>query len=126
MVRDLEAHDTWVIEQSGKIMGFAVCERKSGLAAEILWLSVLPEEQGRGLGSALIAALVADARRAGVVALEVKTLAATVESPLYARTRHYYEGHGFILLDVIDPFPGWAPGNPCAIYVRPLESSTRE
>jgi hypothetical protein len=23
-------------------------------------------------------------------------------------------------LEIIDPFPGWDPGNPCAIYVKAL------
>ena len=50
----------------------------------------------------------------------VKTLAPTVDYPPYALTRRFYEKNGFALIDVIDPYPKWDPGNPCAIYVRAL------
>lgn len=120
MERDLDLHETWVAALSETIIGFAVLERKSAAVMEILWLAVLPDAQGAGAGSALIAAVAEDARRGGIVVLEVKTLADTVESPEYARTRRFYERLGFVLLDVIDPYPGWQPGNPCAIYVKPL------
>lgn len=43
-----------------------------------------------------------------------------VASPRYARTRKFYEQRGFHLLEEIDPYPGWDPGNPCAIYVKVL------
>jgi GNAT superfamily N-acetyltransferase len=85
---------------------------------EILWLAVMPGLQQEGQGTALIQVLADQAKCNGIVALEVKTLAATVESPRYARTRRFYERRGFVLLDVIDPYPGWSPGNPCAIYIK--------
>jgi GNAT superfamily N-acetyltransferase len=87
---------------------------------EILWLAVVTDRQGQGHGTALIEALAVQAMRGSIALLEVKTLAATVESPRYARTRQFYERRGFMLLDVIDPYPGWGPGNPCALYVRIL------
>lgn len=121
MERDLDLHETWVAVRSETIAGFAILERKSSAVIEILWLAVRPDEQGAGVGSALIATAVEEALRAGMVALEVKTRAATPgRGSNYARTRRFYERHSFVLLDVIDPFPGWMPGNPCAIYVRPL------
>lgn len=121
MGRDLDLHDTFVAAREETIVGFAVLERKSAAVMEILWLAVRPDEQGAGVGSALIGTAVEGARRAGMVVLEVKTRAATPDrGSNYARTRRFYERHSFVLLDVIDPFPGWMPGNPCAIYVRPL------
>lgn len=120
MERDLDAHETWVVARSETIIGFAVLERKSAHVMEILWMAVLPAEQGAGVGSALLEAVAEDARRAGIVVLEVKTLAAIAGASNYVRTRQFYERNGFVLLDVIDPFPGWMPGNPCAIYVRPV------
>jgi hypothetical protein len=59
-------------------------------------------------------------RANGVMLLEVKTLAPTVVYTPYERTRRFYEHAGFILLEVVDPYPGWEPGNPCAIYVKIL------
>ncbi len=61
------------------------------------------------------------ARTAGVRLLEVKTLDASVPSADYAATRLFYERRGFELLESIDLFPGWEPGNACAIYVKNLE-----
>jgi len=49
-----------------------------------------------------------------------KTLAPDVEYAPYEATRRFYEKKGFIHLETIDPYPGWDPGNPCAIYVRVL------
>lgn len=119
MGRDLDLHDTLVAARSESIIGFVVIERKSAAVMELLWLAVRPDEQGAGVGSALIEMALEDARRAEMVALEVKTRAATPgRGSNYVRTRRFYERHGFVLLDVIDPFPGWMPGNPCAIYVR--------
>jgi hypothetical protein len=65
------------------------------------------------------------ARRAGARLVEVKTLDASVPSADYGVTRKFYEKRGFELLESIDPFPGWEPGNPCAIYVKVLEPRPR-
>ena len=99
-------------------MGYVVVERKVSPVLEILWLAVVPDRHGQGHGAALIEALADQAKRCGIALLEVKTLAATAEWPPYVRTRRFYERRGFMLLDVIDPYPGWRPGNPCALYVR--------
>ncbi|WP_049981095.1 hypothetical protein [Halolamina rubra] len=56
----------------------------------------------------------------GVELLTVKTLAATVDDDHYARVRSFYERAGFRHVETIDPYPEWEPGNPCAIYVKPL------
>jgi hypothetical protein len=60
-------------------------------------------------------------RKEGARLLEVKTLDASAQSAEYEVTRRFYENRGFELLESIDPFPGWEPGNPCAIYVKVLE-----
>lgn len=58
--------------------------------------------------------------RADVRLLEVKTLADRAGYGPYIRTRRFYAWAGFVHLDTIDPFPGWDPGNPCAILVKVL------
>lgn len=50
----------------------------------------------------------------------VKTLAPTVDYPPYDATRAFYASQGFHLVDIIDPYPAWNPGNPCAIYLNIL------
>jgi ribosomal protein S18 acetylase RimI-like enzyme len=118
MSRDLTSHEVWVRERDDAVVGFLVVKRKVSPVLEILWLAVAPEMQGQGHGTALIGTLRDQARRDGIVALSVKTLAATVESPRYARTRAFYERLGFVLVEVIDPYPGWSPGNPCSLYIK--------
>lgn len=118
MAHDLETHEVWVRERAGTIVGYVVVERKVSPVLEILWLAVVPDRHGQGHGTALIETLADQAKRCGIALLEVKTLAATSEWPPYVRTRRFYERRGFMLLDVIDPYPGWSPGNPCALYVR--------
>jgi GNAT superfamily N-acetyltransferase len=123
MTRDLDRHHTLVAALDGEVVGFLVLGRKSPAVAEILWLAVEVPHQDRGAGSALLERVLVDARADGVVLLEVKTLAPGVPSVEYDVVRRFYERRGFVLVEVIDPFPGWEPGNPCAIYVKALSAT---
>ena len=60
--------------------------------------------------------------KGGIALIEVKTLAATADYAPYEKTRRFYE-LGLFLIETIDPFPGWEPGNPCAIYVKILQDN---
>ena len=122
IARDLDRHPTMVATFDGEVAGFLVLGRKSPAVAEILWLAVAQAQQGRGAGTALLAWAADGARADGIELLEVKTLAPGVESPEYDVARRLYERHGFLLVEVVDPFPGWDPGNPCAIYVKALHA----
>jgi ribosomal protein S18 acetylase RimI-like enzyme len=121
--RDLERDDV-AIAESNEVVGFVVSRRKSPSIVEIRWLAVAQQIQQQGIGSALMAHATKGARSAGARLLEVKTLDASVPSADYAATRLFYEKRGFELLESIDPFPGWEPGNPCAIYVKVLKPLT--
>ena len=120
--QDLDHHGALVAASERSVLGFAVLSWKSPTIAEILWFAVAEEHQRRGVGAALLARLCEDALEAGIRLLEVKTLAASASSPEYEAARHFYEDRGFELLETIDPYPGWEPGNPCAIYVRSLRA----
>jgi GNAT superfamily N-acetyltransferase len=117
---DLEAHDVVVADDDGSVVGFVTLNRKSTAVREISWLAVDPSVHSEGVGSQLIDEAEELCRGDGVSILEVKTLAEKDGASNYEGTRRFYERHGFSLLDVIDPFPGWDPGNPCAIYVKAL------
>lgn len=121
---DVRKHPTYVAEQrtggSQSIVGFAVVERKGSKVAELLWMAVHPEQQRKGVGTALLSALENDLRADGFELLVVKTLAAEARYAPYEGTRQFYEGEGFLLVEAIDPYPGWEPGNPCAIYAKVL------
>ncbi|MGH2528984.1 MAG: GNAT family N-acetyltransferase [Actinomycetota bacterium] len=119
--RDLERDDVAIAVISNQVVGFVVSRRKSPSIVEIRWLAAAQRVQQRGIGTALMAHVHERARTAGARLLEVKTLDTSVPSADYAATRLFYEKRGFELLESIDPFPGWEPGNPCAIYVKILE-----
>lgn len=59
-------------------------------------------------------------RSAGVELLEVKTLSAKADYLPYEATRGFYQRTGFLHLETVDPYPGWGPENPGAIYVKVL------
>src|SRR5262249_59672484 len=75
MAHDLAAHEVWVCERGGMIVGFVIVERKVSPVLEILWLAVGPDRQGQGHGTALLPALAVQAKRDSIALLEVKTLA---------------------------------------------------
>ena len=104
----------------GDVAGFVSIDEHGPKVSELGWFAVRDDRQGEGIGTRLLAAVYDDRRAADVELLTVKTLADTVEDENYARTRAFYEKEGFLHVETIDPFPGWDPGNPCAIYVKPL------
>jgi GNAT superfamily N-acetyltransferase len=117
---DLEVHDVVIAENDGAVVGFVTLDRKSPAVREISWLAVDPSVQSAGVGSLLVGEAESLCKTEGASILEVKTLAEKEGASNYEGTRRFYERHGFSLLEVIDPFPGWDPGNPCAIYVKAL------
>lgn len=123
--RDLAEHAVYVVEersgQAGAVTGFAVVARKNRAVAEMLWLAMHPAHQGRGHGSTLLTAVAERLRARGVALLEVKTLAPDAHYAPYEAIRRFYERAGFVHLETVDPYPGWEPGNPCAIYVKILQ-----
>jgi GNAT superfamily N-acetyltransferase len=121
--RDLDAHSGWVAVGSERVVGFAAVDRRSTDAAEILWIAVEDAERGQGVGSVLLDQLAGELAGAGVRVIEVKTLDRSADYQPYVATRAFWEGHGFIQIDTIDPLPGWEPGNPAAICVAALSPS---
>jgi ribosomal protein S18 acetylase RimI-like enzyme len=121
---DARRHGAWLLEDSGGLVSFLVAERR-GRVAEILWMATRPDARHRGHGTALLEHVFAELQREGVVMVEVKTLDASEDYEPYEATRAFYERMGFVHLDTIDPYPGWAPGNPCAIYVTALGARAR-
>lgn len=120
---DLEQHDCWALIEGDTVAGFVVVDRRSDRAVELLWAAVAPDRRGTGLGSALLSAVLDELTRAGVALVEVKTLDSSADYPPYEATRAFWERHGFVQLDTIDPLPGWSLGNPAAIYVAGLTAT---
>ena len=72
---------------------------------------------GGGIGSALCAAIEAEALAGGVQLLQVKTLGPSHPDAGYAKTRRFYEKQGFLPLEEASL---WGAGTPCLIMVKPL------
>ena len=89
-------------------------------------MAVAPGRRGQGAGTRLLAHVVDELRADGCRVVEVKTLDRSAEYPPYESTRAFWERRGFVQIDVIDPLPGWPPGNPCALYVAVLRTTSDE
>jgi N-acetylglutamate synthase-like GNAT family acetyltransferase len=118
--KDISTHQLFVACDSGEIRGFVTIIQKSPYVAEISWLAVQPEYQHKGYGSAIVNFIIIELKSMGIRLLEVKTLSPEVNYAPYEPTRRFYDKSGFLLMDIIDPYPGWEPGNPCAVYVKIL------
>ena len=119
MPGDLAEHRLLVAEDDGRIVGFLTV-LEGDRQAEISWMGVRRELHRRGIGRTLMAMAETLLIRRGVRKLIVRTLADTVVYEPYEATRRFYESMGFRLLEVIDPYTGWSPGNPCSVYVKDL------
>jgi GNAT superfamily N-acetyltransferase len=114
---DLDAGELYGAFVRGRLVGFALYQELNPEAVELAWLAVDRPHWSRGVGTRLVGESL-DQLATRYRACEVKTLAAAVPDAGYARTRRFYAKLGFIPLEVIDPYPGWEPGNPCQILVR--------
>jgi ribosomal protein S18 acetylase RimI-like enzyme len=118
--REFAGGTAWVAEDGGEVVGFVLVEQRYPTTAEIMFAAVLPERHRQGVGSRLVETCLAALDARGVQYVEVKTLDARAGYEPYVATRAFWERHGFVQIDCIDPLPGWNAGNPAAIYVRAL------
>jgi len=125
MAADLGRAECLVAREGASVVGFAVVGVKGPAVADLLWIAVAPERRDQGVGTALLTDVVERLRRRGVRLLMVKTLAPTADYAPYSATRRFYERMGFLLVETIDPYAGWSPGNPCAVYSSRCEKVRR-
>jgi ribosomal protein S18 acetylase RimI-like enzyme len=105
-------------DPAGEVMGFVSIKTHTPIAAEVYVMGVKRPWHRRGIGRALIEAVVELAISQGIRFLTVKTLAPSDGDPNYARTRLFYEAVGFL---PIEEFPTlWGPENPCLFMLRLL------
>jgi hypothetical protein len=112
-----------VLTDTGEVAAFGVAARRPPAAAEILWIAVDPPRRGRGLGTVLLDRVLEDLAVGEVSVVVAKTLDRSAGYPPYEATRAFWENRGFVQVDTIDPFPGWQPGNPAAIYIAALRAT---
>ena len=118
---DLKDHDLFIAEDdNGEVVGFLTILRRSPDVGDVSWMGVRNDLWRCGIGTALMAKAAEDLVSDGASILMVHTLSDTVDYEPYEATRAFYRSAGFKHLETIDPFPGVAPGNPIAIYVKLL------
>ena len=113
--RDLATLPTYIYVD-GSVLGYICINDKSAEVIEITQFAVEKDHQRSGVGTALLEYVENELANNRII--EVKTLDESCDYEPYVRTRDFYNKHGFVKIDVVDPYPGWSPGNPCAIYVK--------
>ncbi|MGH3272846.1 MAG: GNAT family N-acetyltransferase [Streptosporangiaceae bacterium] len=109
----------WAAEGSQpQPVGVLLAARHFPESAEIYLMAVAPSMHRRGIGQALVDALVADLVPQGVEQLQVKTLGPSLPNASYDQTRRFYLRMGFRPLEETRDL--W-PENPCLIMVKSLK-----
>ena len=103
-------------DDDGAPAGFLTWVSRSD-TAEITWMAVRSDQHHRGIGRALIDALIARLRVESVRSLLVKTLSDRSPDPSYAQTRAFYRSMGFEPVAELDI---WGPENPAQLLERSL------
>lgn len=110
--------ETWTVrDRDGAVVGVTLVDRHFPTTAEIHLTVVDRVAHGSGVGTAMLAAIEADAITRGVRLLEVKTLGPSHPDAGYALTRKFYEKRGFLPVEETEL---WGEGTPCLIMVKPL------
>ena len=95
MACDLMSHSGFVAMQGSRLLGFILWTPVNAEIAELSWMGVSQDLHHRGIGTVLLAALVADLAASGFRTLEVATVADNVSYEPYAETRRFYRARGF-------------------------------
>ena len=83
----------WTMLDGAEIVGCGALKRLGGGDGEIKSMRVAPGQRGRGIGSAMLRHIVAEARRMGIERLYLETGSFAFFEP----ARRLYLGHGFEL-----------------------------
>ncbi|HEX5118630.1 MAG TPA: GNAT family N-acetyltransferase [Pseudonocardiaceae bacterium] len=107
----------YVAHAGDDAVGILLCERHFPESAEIHLMAVDPAWHRKGVGRALVDALIDELRPTGCRLLQVKTLGPSRPDAGYAKTREFYRAVGFLPLEELADL--W-PGNPCLIMAQAL------
>jgi ribosomal protein S18 acetylase RimI-like enzyme len=95
MAHDFNLQEGFVATAGERIVGFITYESLTPELAELSWMGVRPEYQGRGVGKRLLQLAEERLIAQGIRVLEVSTVADSVAYEPYARTRAFYRANGF-------------------------------
>ena len=113
-----ETLPTFIAKSGDKIVGFMSLMIHSKESAEIYVLGVRSAYHRNGIGKQLLAASEQYLKKNGIRFVQVKTLAAVANDPNYAKTRAFYEGQGYVTLEVFPEL--WDPHNPCLQMIKAI------
>jgi GNAT superfamily N-acetyltransferase len=116
--RDSETMPTFALEDDGVVQAFLTLTRHFAESWEVHCIAVAAGARRRGLGRQLLVHAETWLRDQGVRFLQIKTIAASHPSPEYAETRRFYEGVGYVPLEVFPTL--WSPSNPVLQLVKAL------
>ena len=114
--RDSTRLPTFAATDAAGICGFVSLQEHFPQAWEVHCIAIRADARNRGIGKALLMQAEHWLIERGVEVLQVKTIAATKDSPPYAETRAFYARLGFVPLEVFPEL--WAPHNPCLQLVK--------
>ena len=99
-------------------VGFLAIKAHNEHTAEVCVMGILTSHHRQGIGRAMIGWCEDRCKAEGKSFLTVKTLDGSHPSKSYARTRLFYEGMGFVPLEV---FPlHWGADDPCLMMIKYL------
>ena len=116
--KELESCDGFSALDDGYVVGFVGLKRYGSHAIELNVIGVLPQHRRKGIGSALLRAVEAEARESGVPFLHTKTLSASKQNEAYEQSREFWRAAGFLPLD---EHLLWGPSNPCLVLLKALK-----
>lgn len=122
ITRNLQTEQGLVALDNGRVVGFVIYSTdENSKTAELSWIAVRPELHRKGTGWALVNALIEILTRQAFRALEVSTVAPTIEYEPYARTREFYHGVGFSDVQIDK---AWYPSGDDRLLLRKQLSPT--
>ena len=103
----------WSVREAGKLLGFGALKEIEPLHGEVKSMRTAPKALGRGVGGAMLAYIVREARRRGYRRLSLET----GSTPEFAGALRLYEREGFV---PCDPFGGYPTSNFTRFFAREL------
>ena len=116
--KDLESCDGFAAVDDEHVVGFVGLKRYGSHAIELNVIGVLPQHRRKGIGSALLRSVEAEARESGVTFLHTKTLSASRQNEAYEQSREFWRASGFLPLD---EHLLWGPSSPCLVLLKALK-----
>jgi len=125
IAKDLQTQKGLVALEDESMIGFVTYVITAGeKVAELTWIAVHPGSHRKGVGRRLVKALEEVLVKSGVSALEVSTVADSVEYEPYARTRSFYHALGFS--DVRVDRKWYPSGDDRLLLRKPLTKTTAQ